>query len=64
MPLKDGIYIISSTLSGNPVLDIYQAANPFNGPINGVVGLSVSLQGHVSLNIDQLTHLKYETDYK
>ncbi|KAJ4860482.1 hypothetical protein THAR02_05691 [Trichoderma harzianum] len=40
MPLKDGIYIISSTLSGNPVLDIYQAANPFNGPINGVVGFT------------------------
>ncbi|KAK4079913.1 hypothetical protein Trihar35433_1018 [Trichoderma harzianum] len=40
MPLKDGIYIISSTLAGNPVLDIYQAANPFNGPINGVVGFT------------------------
>ncbi|KAM6488166.1 carbohydrate-binding module family 13 [Trichoderma sp. SZMC 28011] len=40
MPLKDGIYIISSTLSGNPVLDIYQAANPFNGPINSVVGFT------------------------
>ncbi|PKK46876.1 hypothetical protein CI102_8389 [Trichoderma harzianum] len=33
MPLKDGIYIISSTLSGNPVLDIYQAANPLTAPL-------------------------------
>ncbi|KAL7909508.1 carbohydrate-binding module family 13 protein [Trichoderma velutinum] len=38
MPLKDGTYIIASTLPGNPVLDIYGAANPFNGPIEGVVG--------------------------
>ncbi|KAL6811043.1 carbohydrate-binding module family 13 protein [Trichoderma sp. SZMC 28013] len=40
MPLKDGTYIIASTLSGNPVLDIYNAANPFNGPIEGVVGFT------------------------
>ncbi|KAL6859298.1 carbohydrate-binding module family 13 [Trichoderma novae-zelandiae] len=40
MPLKDGIYIIASTLSTNPVLDIDGAANPFNSPISGVVGFT------------------------
>jgi hypothetical protein len=43
MPLKDGVYIIASTLDTNPVLDIEGAANPFNSPISGVVGLSVPL---------------------
>ncbi|PTB65181.1 carbohydrate-binding module family 13 protein [Trichoderma citrinoviride] len=40
MPLKDGIYIISSTLPTNPVLDIDATANPFNSPISGVVGFT------------------------
>ncbi|KAH0499602.1 hypothetical protein TgHK011_006782 [Trichoderma gracile] len=40
MPLKDGIYIISSTLPTNPVLDIEGTANPFNSPISGVVGFT------------------------
>ncbi|KAL7803467.1 carbohydrate-binding module family 13 [Trichoderma aethiopicum] len=40
MPLKDGIYIIASTLTTNPVLDIEGTANPFNSPISGVVGFT------------------------
>lgn len=44
MTLKDGTYIIASTLSTNPVLDIYGATIPFDSPIAGIVGLSVLLR--------------------
>ncbi|KAL7950548.1 ricin B lectin domain-containing protein [Trichoderma barbatum] len=40
MPLKDGIYMIASTLSTNPVLDIEGAGNPFNSPLVGIVGFT------------------------
>ncbi|UKZ77700.1 hypothetical protein TrVFT333_005424 [Trichoderma virens FT-333] len=40
MPLKDGIFIIASTLPTNPVLDIYGTAVAFNSPLSGVVGFA------------------------